>query len=580
MTIWAENTVNSGWKSALREMAQGVSAALIRFPAPIFFLCVSTFSAFVEISGADIAFPLAQAEDYVPALTVAAVTALAAKLFVEGRGLSSHSGHLAGLLAGTAIAFLMLDPEGMWVQEWSLSLGIIGVVLLAPFICQGNSSQFWMFSLRVGFAAVLSGLALILFAGGISATLATLGFLFGFEVDDRIYGYVWAFTALLASPVFGLGQLPDRFDVEPGLGQAGAMDRGMRALGDYVAAPLLILYAVILHIYAIKIAFTAELPRGQVGWLVITYGFCLFGALLVIHPFLGLVRAPTRLVLRYWPTFMVVPLILLALALWQRVGAFGFTPDRYMVMLFGSVSALILAVRLVPSMRGDIRPIFALPVFALLIGSFGPQGARNVSVESQAHRFKAAIASDPGTAERQSQALAALRYLSREGALKRVAPDSAEGEPIPTSFEDMARAYGLDPEERFADNDLVILPSLSGPFAVALHKSAQDDFDIALQNISLSRNIPLSVEIDDNRLLAMMLTGEELTITENGKVTRFPVAARELAELQDKTDRFLLLREIEGKRVLMLVPLYAFASAGGQVQELQALVFLRSQEWE
>jgi hypothetical protein len=251
-----------------------------------------------------------------------------------------------------------------------------------------------------------------------------------------------------------------------------------------------------------------------------------------------------------------------------------------MVMLFGSVSALILAVQLVPSMRGDIRPIFALPVFALLIGSFGPQGARNVSVESQAHRFKAAIASDPGTAERQSQALAALRYLSREGALKRVAPDSAEGEPIPTSFEDMARAYGLDPEERFADNDLVILPSLSGPFAVALHKSAQDDFDIALQNISLSRNIPLSVEIDDNRLLAMMLTGEELTITENGKVTRFPVAARELAELQDKTDRFLLLREIEGKRVLMLVPLYAFASAGGQVQELQALVFLRSQEWE
>ncbi|MCO0638408.1 DUF4153 domain-containing protein, partial [Lutimaribacter sp. EGI FJ00014] len=166
----------------------------------------------------------------------------------------------------------------------------------------------------------------------------------------------------------------------------------------------------ILHLYALKIAVTREVPEGQIGWLVLAYGLCLFGALLIINPFFDRARAPTRAFLRLWPFFLPVPLALLFYALALRVGEYGITPDRFLLGLFGSVMAIVLALQLFPRLRGDIRLIAGLPVAALILGSFGPQGALGVSLRSQASRFLEIVQNPPVEEGREKEALSALTF--------------------------------------------------------------------------------------------------------------------------------------------------------------------------
>ncbi|KFB09894.1 DUF4153 domain-containing protein [Nitratireductor basaltis] len=583
MTIWAEEIASTGWKSVLREMQDGIGKALSRFPVPIAFLSMATISAFMEIADASFALPWRGPNELMAAFLGAAAAALVCTLVTEAHQIKRSFGYLSGLLFGLLLGALLLDPAYLWVQEWSLVAALAGLILVAPFTLRGNSSQFWMFSLRVAFSVMLMVLALLLFAGGTSATLATLSFLFGFDIDQGVYQYVWAFTGLLAAPVFGLGQLPRNFDHEPRLSQIGAMDRGMRALGDFVAAPLLILYAAILHLYAAKIVLTGELPAGQIGWLVLTYGFCLFGTLLVINPFLDLARAPTRFVLRFWPAFLVVPLILLALALWVRVAAFGFTPDRYMVMLFGGVSATVVALQLVPTLRGDIRLILALPVAALFLASFGPQGARAVSVASQEDRFRNAIANEQLTQEQELQALASLRYLSGQGALQRVTPVAAEGEVLPDGYEQVARAYGLDPELRYPERERLVLRRSETLLAEDLGEYLGSEgygFDIFLPQLSLRQDYPVDVALPSGKNIRVSLAEDSILLETENNSARFHVAEQDVAALEDRDSRVLRLIGEDEEREMLVIPAFAFVSADGRLQTFETLVFLRGQDWD
>src|SRR5690606_29118830 len=162
---------------------------------------------------------------------------------------------------------------------------------------------------------------------------------------------------------------------------------------------------------------------GQIGWLVLVYGFCLFGALLVVNPFFDRARAPTRLFLRFWPFFLPIPLVLLFYALFLRVSEFGITPERYLLGLFGVVTAIVLVLQIFPRLKGDIRAIAALPAIALLLGGFGPQGAIGVSLSSQAGRFLAIVKNPPVEGRRHGEALAALSFLAGQEALARVVPE-------------------------------------------------------------------------------------------------------------------------------------------------------------
>ena len=250
----------------------------------------------------------------------------------------------------------------------------------------------WLFNARLGMAIALAIIITVIFGGGISAILASLEYLFEFNVPSALYEHTWVTAAALIGPVYGLSLMPTDLDEELVLDdQPGLLDRGISVLINFVMVPIAAIYVVILHLYAAKIAWTFELPKGQIGIMVLLFGLGGTATYLIARPWAGRGTALLRWFLGSWFWFTIVPAALLAIAVWQRVAEYGITPDRYGLVLIGIwliAMAVYLAAR---RMRADSRVILASLGVLLLVASFGPWGARDLSVSSQLERASMAI---------------------------------------------------------------------------------------------------------------------------------------------------------------------------------------------
>ncbi|HXV31341.1 MAG TPA: DUF4153 domain-containing protein, partial [Sinorhizobium sp.] len=462
-----------GWRAVAREMIEGARDAISRFPVTALALLALAVNANLLI--ADFKDFWSGRDDLVLPLFAAATASLAGSLVFEARHAGSMLRNLAALLA--SLAAFAIGWWGDWsaLEPLSYVAALCVLMLIAPALGGRSADAFWLFMVRFAFAVLVSLLALCLFAGGMSAILASLTYLFGVDVPPRAYGHVWAVTGLFAAPLFGLGRIPADLDAEPGLDARKFMVLGMKALGDYVAAPLILVYAAVLHAYALKIVLTGDVPHGQIGWLVLAFGLCVFAALIVIHPFLSAARAPTRLLLRLWPVILPAPLALLAYAMWLRIGDYGLTPMRYLLGLFGLTMAIVVILQIPKSRRGDIRVLAVLPTIALLLASFGPQGAVETSIRSQKARFLEAVSVKPIDQAGNAAALAALRFLRDHDAVARVAPETVsmvdergERKRASTLFAEVADAYGLERDHPYGPTTGIFHKFLNQPTAVSV----------------------------------------------------------------------------------------------------------------
>jgi hypothetical protein len=143
-----------------------------------------------------------------------------------------------------------------------------------------------------------------------------------------------------------------------------------------------------LHTYAVKIALTAHLPKGEIGWLVLTFGIVGTATYMVAYPWREVGYWPLRWFMRAWFWLMVIPALMLSLASWQRIAEYGVTPARYGLCMFAIWLAAIVVYFGVARGRLDLRAIPASLAVGLLLSSFGPWGAAAFSVRSQLDQFR------------------------------------------------------------------------------------------------------------------------------------------------------------------------------------------------
>lgn len=578
----------SGFRAVADDMLAGARGALLRFPVPSAAFLLLAWETNLEIAGRGL---LPGHEELELPLASLACASLAVNLGCEARGRSGWHAHALAAAAGVLAFALLFWNRALNTFEWPMLAGLAGLVLIAAFIGRGGSRAFWMFGVRFAFAVLLAGLALLLVAGGLSAIFASLTYLFGVEIPERAYEHVWASTGLLVAPLFGLGQIPSDFDAEPDATAQAFMDRGVRSLGDYVAAPLLLVYAVILHAYALKIVATGDVPEGQIGWLVLCYGASLMAALIVIHPFLNTSRAPTRFVARVWPLLLPVPLVLLAYAVALRIGEYGVTPDRYLLALFGLVVAAIILIQIPKASRGDIRWIVGLPVLALLFAGFGPQGALATSIRSQLARFESLVARQPLELDRHREALSALRFLLYNGAVSRAAPQDLpitepNGSPKPEErlFRDIAAAHGIDP-------DLRITPTGAFSRSFSAHTAQPiDGFDIVVPMVALTQGPQSQTRLDlpGGQQLSIALAETAVEVGHSGTHVRFPIppaavesmATIPMPDARSEPPAEPLALEADGRRIL-LMPTFIHGELAPEphLRTLSGTILLRARDW-
>lgn len=332
------------------------------------------------------------------ALTVSAVSgfvaALAMALVAERNGRTWGARQLASAAAGLA-AFLpgWLLREPLDLQLWLFLPALIALLTLAGTSrVRDGDAGLWRFNHDLWVGAAFALLAVVLLAGGLSAIIVTSGYLLGTPSSDLLVGRVWTVALGFAGPILWLTQVPPAGGHPPGEGYAsGLISRAIAAIVTYILAPLQLVYAAILHLYAAKIAIAGALPEGELGWMVVIFGAVAVTTALLAHPTGESGPGWMRLYARIWPWTLAVPALLLLLAIGERIGAYGWTEQRYLIVLFGVWLALVILTQGVPGRWRTIRLIPALAGGALLLASFGPWGAAGLSERMQAANVVAAL---------------------------------------------------------------------------------------------------------------------------------------------------------------------------------------------
>jgi hypothetical protein len=373
------------WGAIGRKAGVTIVASVSRFPVSIL-----AFALFAIRINFEIASTVKSSDEELlraaVALVGAAAIATSAVLFCERRAIAAAQRHLLSLLLAAIVGAALWYWDQLAIAFPALFAATLLAIPLAPYIRIGLGG-FWTFIWHLVHAAALAFIATIVFCLGLSAILASIDYLFGADIYSTLKGHIWLTGLFVVGPVLALSLIPRAFPERDALDSGDIFVTGLRILSDLIVVPLLAVYIAILHVYAVKILVEGDLPKGQIGWMVLTFGFAVLALRIAVHPLAGISRTPTRAFLRWWPICLVVPLVLLVIAVWERVAFYGMTPERYALGLFGVFLAAVLATQLFRHLRGDIRVIPALAALALLAASVGPWGMFPVSARSQMDRL-------------------------------------------------------------------------------------------------------------------------------------------------------------------------------------------------
>jgi hypothetical protein len=254
-----------------------------------------------------------------------------------------------------------------------------------------QQNRFWLLNVQAITGAALAACGFAIIALGAIAIERSIAALFGIELGKPIYEWVLPIVAFFLAPVYWLSTLPTAREIQSSTTERPEfVAKAVAFLGQFILAPLLLIYAAILIAYIIQIVLTQHLPSNMIGWMVLGFVTTGAGTWLLLHPPYMRSRPLVRLFRTYWFWLTLLPLGLFFYAVSQRIDGYGLTPQR-MLLLAGGVWALVLALLFLVR-RGDIRLMPALAGGILLLLSVGPWNFLALPVQQQLDRLDALVA--------------------------------------------------------------------------------------------------------------------------------------------------------------------------------------------
>jgi Domain of unknown function (DUF4153) len=367
----------------------GQFRSLSRFPVPVAIALLLAIVVNLEIVLLSQLLPL-EAEA-IFALAGAFLAAVIVELVAEGRELNKMVKLTCVIGVGAAIAALQVFHGRLYDQS-AVVIGALGLGLMTAAHLRTNAGNesLWNFDLRLGIAVATGILAFLFACGGLSLLLVSIHYLFEINLPDRLYAHIWATGAALIAPLFALAMIPAELD-QPFVPSADPdlLERAVAAVLKFVLAPLVLAYALMLHVYAAMIAITWTMPKGEIGSLVLAFGGVGTAVFMIAYPWRERGLGAVRWLIAGWFWLMIIPALLLVAAVWKRIDQYGFTPERYCLCLFALWLVSMAAYLGVMRNRIDLRAIPASLAIGLLLSSFGPWGAVAVSMRSQLRQLYA-----------------------------------------------------------------------------------------------------------------------------------------------------------------------------------------------
>ncbi len=302
----------------------------------------------------------------------------------RARALWSAAGLAVHLAFGVSV-FDLPAKALIWPVMSACAVGLL-LIAVAPFLRRRDDLSFWQFNRIVWQGLGIAGAAGVLLAGGVSVGLLGIEELFDIDFKSRIYGDIWSFAFLIIVPLHALSFVPAATHFPE---QECRAPRPLSVIIDWIMAPLALAYMLILYAYFIKIGVAGELPKGILAYLVTAFGGFGIVTYLVGWP----MRADGGPLLRFfYKAFlpaMVIPVALQAVAIYQRVDAYGLTENRIAIIVATIWFALVLAARLFRPLPLVVIPGLLAVLLALVVA--GPFSAYHLAVRDQTNRLDAIL---------------------------------------------------------------------------------------------------------------------------------------------------------------------------------------------
>jgi hypothetical protein len=482
-------------------------------------------------------------------LAGAFVWVLGVDLFIESQRRSVHTRLLLWLLGLAVLGILIWFDTAIWLSVALLLAGLTLLLTVAGHLGRGESNDnLWLFNHRLWLGALLAGVGAGLLAAGLVAIHETIKLLFGLTLSPLAPQYILTVCLGIVAPVSFLAFAPRSFtDPITALERSDFTMRAPAALVKFVLVPLLLIYTAILYAYAAKIALAWELPKGTLGSMVVGYLFVGAATLLLGYPTRETGGPLVSVFWRYWVWLAALPVALLFIAVWRRIGDYGLTEQRYLMALIGVWALILAAFRIVQGARFDLRLVPGVLAVLLLAASLGPGGAIGLSVLSQKAELASILsangllvegkivprgegAAENPLGEQAARARAIEWYLNTHHSLGLLAPwfeghpndPFAPGKAPEETARELLIALGLRPDlgsssgavhfTHYSDVPAVLTPG-KGAYIVGpiVFQGAPTPAPIAPESVDIEELGTVKLELSDTQLRASLNDGTAVT---------------------------------------------------------------------
>ena len=416
---------------SLEKLTQGIRLSLTKYPISILFAAIAAMLLIVITA--------AQFNDMEDLFAYIIGCAMGISLFfaihtsLENK---TWPGYVKGLVMVMGLGILWLIVSDIKNQmdsgsDQSQAIQIFGygllthlVVAFLPFIGNFKINAFWQYNKSLFIRAFTTVLYTGVLFAGISGAILAITQLFDVDFGSKIYAYLWYIMALPMSVIIFCAGVPT--DINE-LESSTDLPKGLRIFVQFILIPLVVLYLLILYAYMGKIIVQWSLPQGWVTILIMVFSVLGMLAMLLVHPYQhqkenGWVKWYTK---GYY--IALLPLLILQyVAIFTRIGDYGFTAPRWAVLAITVWLTWITLYNVFFKGRNIVLIPLTLFITAFLF-LLGPLSHKSISISSQTAKINRLLTElklvktgkllvykdNPKTDSLMGELYSATRYLNR-----------------------------------------------------------------------------------------------------------------------------------------------------------------------
>lgn len=258
---------------------------------------------------------------------------------------------------------------------WGASFIALLVLLGFPF--EKNNQGFTYRNFTNLFHLGLAAAVWLLVFGLVAAILFTITTLFNVEFSDSFYQHFYTSLGLFTQPLFFLVFQQRQAKSEM------TLNRIFDILVNFVLAPALMIFTVLLYAYVVQIIFEGVLPKGMLANITLPY---LLGGLGVYALRSICAKARWETFFKFYPYLAIVSIVLLWLAIDRRIGAYAWTEPRIYLVALATAITIAYAILTVPKIR-QYRLISAVVMVAIFAMTWVVK-PQEIAYQSQTARFQ------------------------------------------------------------------------------------------------------------------------------------------------------------------------------------------------